>query len=81
MDNVNYMYSHEIFSDSIPLYIYYKCYFYHNLYDHVLSIARFSVHVIIFLYSNHFYNYFIILFIHLNLFIPKYFLQTELLLD
>ena len=48
MDNVNYMYSHEIFSNSIPLYIYYNCYFYHNLYDHVLSIARISVHVIIF---------------------------------
>ena len=28
-------------------------------------------------YSNHFYNSFTILFIHLNLVIPKYFLQTE----
>ena len=47
MDNVNHMYSHEILLDSISLYIYYNCYFYHNLYDHVLSIARISVHVII----------------------------------
>ena len=47
MDNVNHMYSHEILSDSIHLFIYYKCYFYHNLYD-ILSIARMSVHVIIF---------------------------------
>ena len=77
MDNVNHMYSHEILSDSIPLYIYYNCYFYHNLYDHVLSIARIYVHVII-SYNNHFYNSFTISFIHLNLFIPKYFLQTEL---
>ena len=43
----NHMYSHEILSDSIPLYIYYNCYFYHNLYDHVLSIAHIFVHVII----------------------------------
>ena len=48
MDNVNHMYSHEILSDSISFYIYYNCYFYHNLYDHVLSIASISVHVIIF---------------------------------
>ena len=48
MNNVNHMYSHEILLDSIPLYIYYNCYFYHTLYDHVLSIARTSVHVIIF---------------------------------
>ena len=48
MDNVNHMYSHEILSDSIPLYIYYRCYFYHNLYDHVLGIARISIHVFIF---------------------------------
>ena len=47
MDNVNHMYSHEILSDNIPLYIYYNFYFYHNLYDHVLSITRISVHVII----------------------------------
>ena len=47
MDNANHMYSHEILSDSISLYIYYNCYFYHNLYDHVLSIARISVYVII----------------------------------
>ena len=47
MENGNHMYSHEILSDSIPLYIYYNCYFYHNLYDHVLSIARIFVHVII----------------------------------
>ena len=47
MDNVNYMYLHEILSDSIPLYIYYNCYFYRNMYDHV-SIARIFVHVIIF---------------------------------
>ena len=75
MDNVNHMYSHEILSDNIPLYIYYNCYFYHNLYDHILSI----VHEIIF--HNHFYNSFIISFIHLNLFILKYFLQIELILD
>ena len=48
MDDVNHMYPHKILSDSIPLYIYYNCYFYHNLYDHVLSIARISIHVIIF---------------------------------
>ena len=48
MDNVNHMYSHEILLDIIPLYIYYNRYFYHNLYDHVLSIARIFVHVIIF---------------------------------
>ena len=48
MDNVNHMYPHEILSDSIHLYIYYNCYFYHNMYDHVLSIARIFVHVIIF---------------------------------
>ena len=48
MDNVNHMYPHEIFSDSTPLYIYYNGYFYHNLYDYVLSIARISIHVIIF---------------------------------
>ena len=48
MDNVNHMYSHEILSDSSPLYIYYNRYFYDNLYDHVLSIARISIHVIIF---------------------------------
>ena len=48
MDNVNHIYPHEILSDSIPLYIYYNCYFFHNLYDHVLIIARISVHVIIF---------------------------------
>ena len=48
MDNVNHMYSQKILSNSIPLYIYYNSYFYHNLYDHVLSIARISVHVIIF---------------------------------
>ena len=48
MDNVNHMYSQEILSDSIPLYMYYNYYFYHNLYDHVLSIAHISVHVIIF---------------------------------
>ena len=48
MDNVNHMYSHEILLDNIPLYIYYNCYIYHNLYDHVLSIARISFHVIIF---------------------------------
>ena len=48
MDNVNHMYSHEILSDNISLYIYYNCYFYHNLYDHVLNIACISVHVIIF---------------------------------
>ena len=47
MDNGNHMYLHEILSDSIPLYIYYNCYFYRNLYDHVLSIARFFVHIII----------------------------------
>ena len=47
MDNVNHMYSYEILSDSILLYIYYNCYFYHNLYDHVLSIARIFVYVII----------------------------------
>ena len=46
MDNVNHMYSHKILSDIIPLYIYYNYYFYHNLYNHVLSIARISVHVI-----------------------------------
>ena len=48
MDNVNHVYSHKILSDNIPLYIYYNCYFDHNLYDHVLSIARIFVHVIIF---------------------------------
>ena len=48
MDNVNHVYSHEILSDSSPLYIYYNCYFYHKLYDHVLNIAHISVHVIIF---------------------------------
>ena len=48
MDNVNHMHPHEILSDSINLYIYYNCYFYHNLYDHVLSIANIYVHVIIF---------------------------------
>ena len=48
MDNVNHMYPHEILYDSIPLYIYYNCYFHHNLYDHVLSVARISVNVIIF---------------------------------
>ena len=48
MDNVNHTYSHEILSDSIPLYIYYNCYFYHNMYGHVLSIARISVYVTIF---------------------------------
>ena len=48
MDNVNHMYSHEIHLDSIPLYIYYNCYFYHNLYDHVPNIAHISVHAIIF---------------------------------
>ena len=48
MDDINQMYSHEILSDSIPLYIYYNWYFYHNMYDHVLSIARISVHVLIF---------------------------------
>ena len=47
MDNGNHMYSHEILSDSIPLYIYYNYYFYRNLYDHVLSITRIFVHVII----------------------------------
>ena len=47
MDNVNHMYSYKILSDSIPLYIYYNCYFYINLYDHVLGIARIFVHVII----------------------------------
>ena len=47
MDNVNHMYSHEILSNGILLYIYYNCYFYHNLYDHVLIIACISVHVII----------------------------------
>ena len=76
------MYSHEIFSDSIPLYIYYNCYFYHNLYDHVLSISRIFVHVINHIsYRNYFYKSFTILFIHLNLFIPKYFLKIELPLD
>ena len=48
MDNINHMYPHEILSDNVTLYIYYNCYFYNNLYDHVLSIARISVHVIIF---------------------------------
>ena len=48
MDNVNHMYSHDILLYNIPLYIYYNCYFYHNLYDHVLNIARIFVHVIIF---------------------------------
>ena len=48
MNNVNDMYSHEILSNSIPLYIYYNGYFYHNLYDLVLSIPHISVHVIIF---------------------------------
>ena len=48
MDNVNHMNAHEILSDSIPLYIYYNCYFYHNLYDYVLSIAHIYVLVIIF---------------------------------
>ena len=48
MDNVNHMYSHEILSDNISLYIYYNRYFYYNLYDHVLSIASIFVHVIIF---------------------------------
>ena len=48
MDNVNHMYPHEILSNSIPLYIYYNCYFYHNQYDHVVSIALIYVHVIIF---------------------------------
>ena len=47
MDNGNHMYSHEILSDSIPLYIYYNCYFYCNLNDHVLSIVRIFVHVMI----------------------------------
>ena len=47
MDNGNHMYSHEILSDSIPLHIYYNCYFYCNMYDHVLSIALISIHVII----------------------------------
>ena len=47
MDNGNHMYSHKILSDSISLYIYYNCFFYHNMYDHVLNIARISVHVII----------------------------------
>ena len=48
MDNVNHMYLHEILSNNIPLYLYYDHYFYHNLYDHVLSIAHISIHVIIF---------------------------------
>ena len=47
MDNVNHLYSHEIHSDSIHLYIYYNCEFYHNLYDNVLSIVSIYVHVII----------------------------------
>ena len=46
-DNGNHMYLHEILSDNIPLYIYDNCYFYHNLYDHVLSIARISINVIV----------------------------------
>ena len=80
MDNVNHMHSHEMLSDSMPLYIYYNCYFYHNLYDHVLNIARISVHVIII--------YIAITFIILLQFIysleslyTKYFLQSELPLD
>ena len=48
MGNVNHMYSHEILLDNIPLYIHFNCYLYHNLYGHVLNIARISVHVIIF---------------------------------
>ena len=48
MDNVNHMYSHEILSDNIPLYIYYNYYFNHNMYDYVLNIAHISIHVIIF---------------------------------
>ena len=56
MDNVNYMYSHEILLDSIILYIYYNCYFYHNFYDHILSIAHFSIHVIIFYIAITFIN-------------------------
>ena len=48
MDNVNHMYPNEILLDNIPLYICYNCYFYHKLYDHVFSIARISIHVIIF---------------------------------
>ena len=29
-----------------------NCYFYHNMYDHVLSIARISIHVIIVMDEN-----------------------------